>query len=297
MIFEFLVAYHVAEESDAKQAITQLLSGVLEDNQYDHGEVDPADLVQFRYERTGAERAGLSEASGQTALLGFVLILPDYEPSGEENERQAEDAQEDHNTLMSSIVDDFAKFLPEASPIFHALKFEDPLLRSTLAERAAEIFGVEMKLRRVLSLIYLHAYQSHLPYDLLREDRVSTTPPSLNSDQMIRAIENQFFHINFSQYIRLNDRTPIRFEDMMAIIKNSGDYDSFRAEILRNPIVDERDINFLADIRQLLDPIEAMRNCVAHNRRPTGSVVDNYPDALASLDKRLNQYLTTWQTS
>ena len=44
------------------------------------------------------------------------------------------------------------------------MKFEDPLLRAELTERASEIFSLEMKLRRVLSLIYLQAYQGEDPF-------------------------------------------------------------------------------------------------------------------------------------
>ena len=54
----------------------------------------------------------------------------------------------------------------------HAIKCEDPLLRNELAGRAEELFGLEMKLRRVLSIIYLHAKPDAEPYDLLREEVV-----------------------------------------------------------------------------------------------------------------------------
>ena len=178
MTFEFLIACNVNEETDTKQSITDLLSRVLEDHQYDFDEEGPADFIQFRYQRTGHEIADDSGATGRRALIGFNVTLPDFVPSGEEDER--EDAVERHNALTSSVIADFAKDLPATSPVFHAVKFEDPLLRADLAERAVEIFAVEMKLRRVLSFIYLHAYQSELPYDLLREEQVSTVTPNVS---------------------------------------------------------------------------------------------------------------------
>ena len=57
-----------------------------------------------------------------------------------------------------------------------------------------------MKLRRVLTLIYLYAYQDGNPYDLLCDE---STPPIVKErpkpEQMKAALENQFFHLIFSQ--------------------------------------------------------------------------------------------------
>ena len=153
MTFEFLIACYGAEETDIKQSITDLLITVLEDNQYDLEQVDPTGLIQLHYQRDGDEVADDSGATGRRALIGFNVTLPDFVPSGEEDEREREEAEERHNNFMSSGVADFAKDLPGTSPVCHAVKFEDPLLRANLAERAVEIFAVEMKLRRVLSLI------------------------------------------------------------------------------------------------------------------------------------------------
>jgi hypothetical protein len=294
MTFEFIIACDASGETDIKQSIANLLVRVLEDNQYGFDEVDPASLIQFRYQRNGDEVAHHPGAARILVLIGFELTLPEYIPS-EEDERERQEAEERHNTFTSSVVADFAKELPDTPPVFHAVKFEDPLLRASLADRAAEIFAVEMKLRRVLSFIYLHAYQSELPYDLLREEQVNTAPQNLSAQQMMRALENQFFHINFSQYIRLNNRTPIRLGDVIELITNSEQYDNFRAEILRTPINNDQDVNCLADIKQFLEPIEDMRNCVAHNRRPTRRILDSFPDALERLNKRLNQYLSIWK--
>ena len=107
MTFEFLIACNVNEETDTKQSITDLLSRVLEDHQYDFDEEGPADFIQFRYQRTGHEIADDSGATGRRALIGFNVTLPDFVPSGEEDER--EDAVERHNALTSSVIADFAK--------------------------------------------------------------------------------------------------------------------------------------------------------------------------------------------
>jgi hypothetical protein len=204
---------------------------------------------------------------------------------------------------MSSVVADFAKDLPDTSPVCHAVKFEDPLLRANLAERAVEIFAVEMKLRRVLSLIYLHAYQNayssdnEYQFNLLREETVQiihNKRPA--SSDMRQSLENQFFHLLFSQYAGLNQRRTVSNSDIQKMILDSEHYDILRAEISRNPISDGADAGLLAGLRELIDPIERMRNCVAHHRKPSNRVLRNYPTELLGLNELLDEHMIKWET-
>jgi hypothetical protein len=169
---------------------------------------------------------------------------------------------------MKTVVENFARALPDTPPVSHAVKFEDPLLQAELANHAAEIFALEMKLRRVLSLVYLNAYQAADPFQLLRDEK--TTPrgsPTLK--QMETAGENEFFHLLFSDYISLNQRLPVTLETLLEMIHREEQYDTLRAEIGRTTTIDdEGDADLLADLKVLMDPIERMRNCVAHNRHP-----------------------------
>ena len=97
---------------------------------------------------------------------------------------------------MESVVADFTKELHDSPPVVHAVKFEDLLLRAELAERAAEIFVLEMKLRRVLSHMYLNAYQLKEPFNLLKDETVGILAKEKpTEEQMRRASENEFFHI------------------------------------------------------------------------------------------------------
>jgi hypothetical protein len=43
-----------------------------------------------------------------------------------------------------------------------------------------------------------------------------------------------------------------------------------------------------------MDSVEKMRNCVAHNRRPSDAVVGHYNNARPLLDQLLTEYLATW---
>ncbi len=279
MIFEFLIAYRLAPDTNIQQILTNLLSEVLENNSNLFEEDAIADMIEFRYERLGDEFTD-DDVTTHHKLIGFALELPDEIES------------------IREVVDEFASSLPDTPPIFHVVKFEDPLIQTELASYAKEIFALEMKLRRVLSLIYLYAYQDNeATFNLLCDETVNPSgkvKPEV--EQMKSAAENQFFHLIFSQYIHLNQRPELKLPDILDSIKNTQEYDAFRAEIRRVPIEHEEDTEFLAGLEGLMDPIEQMRNCVAHNRRPTRSIAQNYPTARLALEKHLDEHLEKWKT-
>ena len=279
MIFEFLIACRLLPDTNIQQILTDLLTEVLENNANVSEKDTIADMIQFHHERAGGEFTDDDGVTTHHKLIGFTLELRDeIEP-------------------IRKGVDEFATSLPDIPPIFHVVKFEDSLLQDELSGYAKEIFALEMKLRRVLSLIYLHAYQREDPFGLLRDEQeqpLAREKPI--SDQMKAANENQFFHLTFSQYINLNQRSELKLPDILQSIRNTEEYDTLRAEILRVPVEHEEDANFIASLKELMDPIERMRNCVAHNRRPTRSINNNYPRARLRLEGRLDQYLKKWET-
>ncbi|MCY4107653.1 MAG: hypothetical protein OXG11_01330 [Chloroflexi bacterium] len=277
MTFEFLIACHAASDDDVHEVLTDLLSEALENNREEHDEDSIRQTIQFRHQRRGGEIVDAAGESTCHLLIGFTLDLSETGSAG-------------------SVVNDFAESLLESPRIIHAIKFEDPLLKHDLDQRAIEIFALEMKLRRVLSFIYLHAYQSDAPYDLFREEQVKPVTPQLNSEQMRAAIENQFFHLTFSQYRNLNERRAPSLPDILRIIGDSKHYDALRdkiTRITRSPILNEQDTDLLNDLKELVNSIEGMRNCVAHNRKPSNSIRQNYPRARSELESRLDAYLAS----
>lgn len=268
MSFEFLLTCRVTPEADIKEVLTDSLAGALDDrDEFDQEVIN--DLIQLRHERI--------RDTSQHRIIGFSVELPeDIEPA-------------------ETIIEDFIENLCDSGHGFHIVKFEDPLLKTKLAERAKEIFDLEMKLRRVLSIIYLHAYQSEEPYNLLRDETTKTRTRDLEDQQMESATENQFFHVTFRDYIRLNQRRKFSLDDILEFIRDFDQYDVFRDEILRKPIENTEDSDLLNNLKAIMDPIEQMRNCVAHYRRPSQQITENYGRAQAQLQERLDQYLEQWE--
>lgn len=268
MIFEFIIVHQPHEDEPILDILCQRLRDALEANLNDVEETELSRMVRINFQRP----LPVNVDASPRALLGFSLELTEETDS------------------IRDVVDGYADALM-GEPIQHAVKCEDPLLRAELALRAEELFALEMKLRRVLSIIYHHAYPVADPYDLLREESVRpTTNQKPQMEQMKAAAENQFFHLTLGQYVGLNQRPAIK--DLVALIRNEDTYEAFRAELLRQPIEQEDDASFLAGLKERMDSIEKMRNCVAHNRRPSKEATNDYLNAFPLVNQALDDFLS-----
>lgn len=278
MTFEFLIVYHATADTDIRAIITEALAEALEGNLNELDEDAVHQMIELRHERMGDDVTTETGEASRYTLLDFAIELPE------------------DTALADMVIRDFTGVLRTTEPIKHIVQFEDPLLEAELAARATDIFALEMKLRRVLSLVYLHAYQNGNPYDLLCDETVKPTakePPK--PEQMASMSENQFFHLTFSDYIKLNQRRDRNLTALIDMIRTTDQYEAFRSEITRMPVQHEDDAVLLAGLKERMDAIEEMRNCVAHNRRPTPRVAENYRNARPLLDEMLNSYLAHWE--
>ena len=278
MTFEFLIACYTGPEGSVAgvmQVLVELLTKALNDT---GAEFDPGMLQISHIRRVD----GTSGDNGDT-LVGFAIELPGNE--------------EDEGTVAAkTAIDGFTQGLRDNPQVFHALCFEDPLLRVDLARYAVEIFALEMKLRRVLSFIYLNAHQLLDPFNVLKNEKFNLLERErlISDEQMRKQGENPFFRLTFSQYTNLNQRAGMSFDTILRIVGDTDEYGAFRSEMLRQPVEDEEDANFLANLKAVMRPIEDMRNCVAHNRRPTPEIYHHYNDSHPKAEKLLDDCLARW---
>ncbi len=281
MIFEFVIVYQKNTDTDIRQILIDTLTLSLQDN-YDEFDPDTVDqMITLQTQRMGNQLANEDGNITQTIILGFTLDLPEL------------------TNEADKVVEEFAKALTEApNPISHIVKFEDPLLQAKLAQWSEEIFAIEMKLRRVLTLIYLNAYQGVEPYKLLRDEKEQIATKEKPSDQdMQEALENQFFYLVFSQYVSLNQRPDPKINDLLENIRSFVQYEELQAEITRKPVQDSGDADFLAALKNKMGVIEKMRNCIAHHRRPSLRTEQGYQTAQPEINQLLDDYLVQflWQ--
>lgn len=277
MIFEFLIVVRLTEDAEIVDVIHECLSKVLIDNLNEFDDEAVKRMVIPRVQRDGDYNVKESGEPYCRTLFGFMLELPEETAS------------------PRIVVDEFSEAL-KIPPVIHLVKFDDPLIYADLACWTDEIYTLEMKLRRVLTFVYLHAYQDGDPYELLREEFVQPmTKERPNPEYMKDRSENQFFYLTFSQYIGLNRRQDFKLTDLLDLVRNKGAYEGFREELARAPVEDENDAVLLAGLKSRMEAIEAMRNCCAHSRRPSKTVEENYINALPLLNQLLDDHLARWE--
>jgi hypothetical protein len=197
---------------------------------------------------------------------------------------------------MGALIDDFSESIAGRTDdgIEHLLKLNDPQLRRTLRDYAEEIFEIEMKLREALSLIFVDTYGEDF-YALLKDVTVEPTGRRApEQSQMQVQYENQFFFLLFSNYINVNVRKQLSVERIEEYMKRAEAFEELKGMITaERPITEGRYIDFLDKLKKEVDPIEKLRNCVAHNRSIPEDIIANYEKAKNRLLKEINELLTS----
>ena len=260
---DYLVVY--SEEMDLMELLTEMLKNALED--VDDEPPEEEELRQYINIRYTKRR------EDHLRICGFSVEF---------------DSTEER---MSELIDNFSESIADCDDegIKHLLKLNDPQLRHTLRDYGDEIFEIEMKLREALSLIFVKSYDEDF-YDLLKEVNVNPSPRE-SAERMRKYYENQFFFLMFRDYIRINDRTSPSLNEIFKNIGQAENFEELKQMITSNPITEGRYAGFLASLVEQVEPIEELRNCVAHNRSIPEKTMDNYEKVRKPLLDNINKFL------
>jgi len=279
MKVDFLVFFTKASDLHLYDLIVESLKSAYEDNYDEPPSVEELDMaIDIRYVKDHFKQHIEPEhEQGETFIGGFsVDFVPEEVDVGNE------------------IVKAFCKELINKGEkgIQHLLKFKDPYLKMRNSKYADEIFDIEMKLREVLSLIFMDTYGDNF-YNLLKDVSVKPTEDKLQPEQMQTHLENEFFYLLFSHYPNLNIRKqPNTPKDLIHLIGQADGYEVFKQMLISKPIKNEQYAGFLASLQTRVDPIEKLRNCVAHNRTVPQRVIEDYETAKEPLLKSIDDMLS-----
>ena len=208
------------------------------------------------------------QSDGDKYIAGFVL-----------------DLEED----LEEITLEFGKKLQEDENIYLVTKYNDEGMQVEHKEYAKTIFVLEMRLREVISFIFLDTYKEDY-HNLLKEVDVKIQHNTPDTEYYNKHFENEFFFLLFSDYIKLNSVIKLDKLDLMKIIIDSNEYADLKQKIQSRGIIKEEYNDFLAGIKQYLEPIENIRNCIAHHRSFSSRMVMNYDRGYNNLDRKINEF-------
>lgn len=193
-----------------------------------------------------------------------------------------------------AIISEFGQKLQDDDNVYLVLKYNDEVMQSEHQIYSKEIFDLEMKLREIISFIFLDTYKKDF-YNLVKDIDVTIQPLNGNNradeEYFKKHFENEFFFLGFSHYIRLNNLKELKKQDsLIEMIKNSNTYKDLKHKLQNRGIVKKNYQDFLAGIKENMDPIEVLRNCIAHNRSFTETIVNNYLEAKENLEHDISDF-------
>jgi hypothetical protein len=243
-----LVAYQIifTEDKDAKKELIELLKNAFADNYDEFSEEEIDNIIEIKYTKRIDE---------YKQLIGFDI---DINEIGNE---------------IDSVISDFNDSLRESPNISLITKFYDENLFSNLSKIYEKIFSIEMRLREAITLIFLDTYKTDY-YNLLKDSSINPCSgkdglprdDKQKRDFLEKLLENEFFHISFKDYPNLYNIKELKQEDLFPITEASKDFQEFKEKILNRGVTNKYYKNFLEEIKRMMDNLEKIRNCVAHNR-------------------------------
>jgi len=240
-------------------------------------------------------------------MLGSTLVIKYIKELGDNKFTVGFNLGFDEESIwnIGQIIDSICEKLNYNDKIAVAFKFNDSTQFTLLSGLYDELYHIEMKLREAISFIFIDTYQDNF-YDFLRD--IDLTPqferkPNLRKDEEERKVylkkrlENEFFHILFPQYCKLTQLKPLKHSDLLFIAEISNNFDEFKSNLVNRGVRKEDYLDFLNSIKEDMESLDAVRNCVAHNRTPIDEELDNYEKSKEELNQKIDDFLISLSSS
>lgn len=206
-------------------------------------------------------------------------------------------AHDSSNVNANDIKVLFEDGMNNAEFIDAVFKFQDPFLNQQLEKLYNEIHNIELRLREVISFIFADTYKQdfyNVLYELnikpMYDDDKLNKDPVKRKEYLKKKLENEFFYLLFSHYIRFNDLANIDIGNIIAYLQKNIDFDGFRQKVLSRGINKEVYEDFITSLKSNLNNIEMVRNCVAHNRAPLKKEMDDYILSYQRIQKDIDTF-------
>lgn len=217
-----------------------------------------------------------------TVAHRVTIHLGEYEEDGELVAAKLADQ------LVDEIVD-----MPKDDRgwITAVVKLSDPVQLHGHTVLYREVYAIEMALREVVSYIFATEFPDNLIDGLAKTTVKPASTENLPQDaQLIKHGENRFFYILFDKYAILNDAPDLKAAHIAAALQGGTNLDEVREALDLRPIKEERHAGFLASLQTLMDPLERVRNAVAHNRTVPETVRENFHKAADKLREEVESF-------
>lgn len=205
----------------------------------------------------------------------------------------------DTSTYDLSKYDDFldgiVSRLTSATGYVRLVKFVDEFRNIEYQKYYNEIAEIEMKLREVFSYIFYNRYSVD-EVDDLNEYVVKFPAEPPKKNEYIERLENPFYYFTFNGYKDFFQKPrdipfDIKdFKDLISKVRNTNDFETLKEILEVKGLTSLKHIDFILGVKEDLDSIEKLRNCVAHNRAATTKIISSYTKSKQKLEQQITDF-------
>lgn len=204
--------------------------------------------------------------------------------------------------IANQVLGQFNDWLKNHEKIKLVFRYRDDYLFNDLDKYYKEIFDIEMELREVISLIFIDTYGDDF-YNLLRDFNITLRYEPKNKKEKHNELEkrfednleNEFFYLLFPDYQSFSKIKPTKIEDIVSILTGSQNFKESQDKMNNRGIKKEEYVDFLNSIKEDLDSIENIRNCVAHNRTPLEKEMESYENAKLKIKQKIKDFCNNFK--
>lgn len=194
----------------------------------------------------------------------------------------------DRATFVKGILD---RFTSDTDRITDCVRFYDRRVFRDNQQLAQEIFELEMELREAITLLTLSAGGPPIA-EVVGQCVVKPKNPPNGSDLRRPHAENELFYFLFGEYVSINNLAAPTLQSILSSLTAQQDFDEFKRQVTKTAVVEDPSLEeFIASIKTLMEPIEKVRNAVAHNRAVRNKALENYHTARQRLRDILQEVL------
>jgi len=198
------------------------------------------------------------------------------------------------------VIAELLELINADETTLHMLKLGDESQLAIAHSYLDEIYQLEMKLREALTVIFITSMDCGY-YEFLLDIDISLQAdlrPEQLVERMRRYCENEFFYILFSDYRKVTIRKRLSNTSLLIeVISAAETLDDLKERLLPRIPLSEPYEDFLASLSAGLDPIEAVRNCVMHNRTISNKQAQDYKSSYEKLLERIESFLGSVQAT
>ena len=183
-------------------------------------------------------------------------------------------------TSLKSIVFSFLKSLENIETITSIVKVNDTILQETAFEYYKKIIELEMDMRNVLTYILTYS-NKHIDENLFKTFGINKSK-SLKQETIKKNYENGLFYIYFNHYSSFTEPEKLNAQKIAELLQepNISSFEQLKSKLKDRGLKEDRHIDFIASIKEKLNPLEKMRNAIMHIRNISDKTIKDFEIAI-----------------